>query len=68
MLQNGILFKHKYRFITLFSSILPMKIYLRMIDIFWNEQLKTIFRAALTVLKIRREEILNVFLIILFLV
>jgi len=37
-----------------------------MIDIFWNEQLKTIFRAALTVLKIRKEEILNVIFINIF--
>lgn len=48
------------RFITLFSSILPMKIFLRVIDIFWFEQLKTIFRAALTIIKIRKDEILNV--------
>lgn len=48
------------RFITLFSSILPMKIFLRVMDIFWNEDIKVIFRTALAILKIRKEEILNV--------
>ncbi|CAK88464.1 unnamed protein product (macronuclear) [Paramecium tetraurelia] len=46
-------------FITLFSSILPMQIFLRVTDIFWHEHHKTTFRASLAILKIRKEEILT---------
>lgn len=31
-------------------------------DIFWFENIKVIFRASLAILKIRKEEILNVYL------
>jgi hypothetical protein len=36
-------------------------------DVFWMEKLKVIFRVALAILKIRKEEILNVYLFYMFL-
>lgn len=48
------------RFITLFSSILPMVLFLRVMDVFWFEKIKVIFRTALAVVKIRREDLLAV--------
>lgn len=59
MLQNGDSYLYP-RFITLFSSILPIKLFLRVMDVFWNEKIKVIFRTALAIVRIRKDDILAV--------
>lgn len=46
-------------FMTLFSSVLPFNLFARIFDIFLYEDFKIIYRTALTLLKLKEEQILK---------
>ncbi|EGR30341.1 plant adhesion molecule 1, putative [Ichthyophthirius multifiliis] len=46
-------------YMTLFSSVLPFQYFLRVMDIFFNEKWKIVYRVALAILKLKKKEILQ---------
>ena len=55
---SSILFATSW-FMTLYSSVLNFHIFLRIMDIFWLEKNKIIYRIALAILKIIEDDLLQ---------
>jgi hypothetical protein len=63
MPQNGIskfffFYQNFKRFITLFSSIIPLSLFYRLFDIFLVEGEKVLYRCALNILSLKSKELI----------